>query len=290
MKKLMISVLMVGIMLSGCQQKCATTKKKAITSEATVTNDFHLADNYHEDLLGKYVQMHITSCDYDQTQKAFVIYAQLQNRTKETVQVTSSYALVHGYQIPIKAEHNQVKAGKRAQASFLIYEKALKKANVTFGGASMTFRVIKGAQVLEKETVGLPLPKFHHADQSSCTYVGNNQSEKRINRLFVNKKGLKVSLDYCCQNDAVDRIYLRVMNTTSHNLQVVMTSLKAANGAVSVKAPVQIVEAGNSMICEYHAPATLGDLKANITFYDNSHHRVFMKTTLTIKQRDFKSI
>ena len=106
----------------------------------------------------------------------------------------------------------------------------------------------------------------------------------------MNKKGLKASLDYCCQNDAVDRIYLRVMNTTLHNLQVVMTSLKATNGAVSVKAPVQIVMAGNSMICEYHAPATLGDLKAVIAFYDNSHHRVFMKTTLTIKQRDFKSI
>lgn len=290
MKKLMISVLMVGILLSGCQSKRTTTKKKAITSEATVTYDFHLADNYHEDLLGKYVQMHITSCDYDQMQKAFVIHAQLKNRTIETLQVTSSYALVHGYQIPVKADDNLVKARKRTQSSFLIYEKDLKKANVTFGGASMTFRAVKGAQVLEKETVGLPQTKFQHADQSSCIFVGDNQSEKRINRLFVNKNGLKASLDYCCQNEAFDWIYLRVMNTTAHNLQVVMTSLKAANGVVSLKAPVQIVEAGSSMICEYRSQATLGDLKADVTFYDNSHHRVFMKKTFTIKQRDFKSI
>lgn len=285
--------------LSGCNQKTkrATDSSKTVTTGVDASSDFKLDTKYKENLFqNQKVTMKLQSCYYDATTHQFVIESQINNDSSQAISIETQTCLVHGYQIPVSEHDNTVASKKTSQATFSISEAELKKASVTFGGVEVTFVVkdLKSDHVLEKDEVGIPRFQFAHFEDSSVIWVGDNQKEERINKLFINTQNIKAALDYCRVDEKNKQaiIDIRMINSSKKTIQLVYGSI-TPNGDLTSGAT--IVQAGNSMICECvvdhlkKSPDKTG-LTLQLALMDVNEHELILKRSLDISKSDFKSI
>lgn len=238
--------------MSGCSPSNQKTKSKKSNATSSQVSMKKKTGTFQSKLfVGKEVTMELIRFYYDHDSEEFIIKARIQNRSKKNITVDYDTCVINGYQIPLYVNESDVDAGNKSIAELTIMVDDLNKAGITLDQAIISFLVEdqEDDDILEKDTTTIPANKFVEYQRASSAY----KPVKKMNKVFLNKKGVKASIDRCYYDASAEsyNINVTIQNHSTKDIELSSDEGKVDGYQLDVTDSDNEVRKGNSIVAEY---------------------------------------
>ncbi len=201
---------------------------------------------------GQDVTMSLQGYTYNKSQKAFIIQTKVQNKSRDEVEVDYDTCLVHGYQVPLHMNFEEVDAHQTINGQMKIFVADLNKAGITFNQAKMRLVIEKEDDQKLKETITIPLKAFKNYQAASKAYV-----KKKKKKVIFNAKGVKASFDRY-DYDRQEQEYVMqvtITNNAAQNIELKANNMRINGHYIDLDEEDNEVKKGKKRVAEYRMEA-----------------------------------